>query len=473
MRRLRGADAFHLYKETRTQHMHTIKVQVLQPHGETIPFDEFKRGFETGIAAVPPFHWQLVKVPFGLGHPLWRYRTDLDLDYHVRRMAAPAPGGDRELAEVISEIASTGLERDRPLFQVWLVEGLAGGRVAYVTKLHHAVADGVSSATILLDAFQSDPEAPDRHEHEWQGDESEPDRWSLIVDALRHLVRLAAGAPAMIGRLWRVSRISLQRIRAGLPRAQAPFSGRRTRFNRRLTPHRWYAFARLSVSDMKRVKQVLGGTLNDVFVALCAASVRAYLMKRSELPGDFALTGTIPVNIRKDHEQRTYGNRTGSWTVSLATNEADPLARYRAVIASTRAGRESSEAKDPALIADSMDYWWIHNLVLSGLRRVMGALTGRPPFHTILSNVKGPSEPIYSRADEVVDLLSMGPIVDDQGLNFTGWSYRDAMNVGIVACREHVPDVWDLADGVRDALAELVAIADAEEARRSTAADHV
>lgn len=475
MRRLRGADAYHLYKETRSQHMHTIKVQVLESAAPPLSFEDFKRGFERGIAAIPPFHWQLVKVPGNFYHPLWRYIEQLDVDYHVRRAAAPAPGGDRELAEVISEIASTGLERDRPLWQVWRIEGLAGGRIAYVTKLHHAIADGMSSAQILLDAFDPDPAPRDAFPHLWHGHEAVPPRRQLVRDALRELTRTTIRTPRLIGRLLRILRIGAQRTKQGHPPPWPPFSGGKTRFNRTITPHRWYAHVRLPVSDMKRVKSVLGGTINDVFVAVCAASLRSYLQKHGELPSDFPLSATIPTNIRTDAEKRTYGNRTGSWSISLATNEPDPLVRYRSIVAGTRAARDNYEAKDPALIADSMDWWWLHNLALGSLTWLMNKLTGRPPFHVVLSNVKGPSEPVYSQAGKVVELLSMGPIVDHQALNLTGWSYCDTMMVGAVSCREHVPDIWEIAHGVEDGLRELLTIVELEERRgqRRTAASGV
>ena len=357
MRSLTGADGFFLYKESRRQHLHTIKVQVLEPVGDEVSsLDAVKQRLEAGIARIPPFHWQLVKMPFSIVHPLWRYRAKLDIDYHVRRAAVPSPGGKREFAEVISEIASTGLERDRPLWQLWVVEGLAGGRIAYVTKLHHAVADGISSARILLDGFSDPPKREDEAAlHIWAGgDEPAPSTRVLLRHELRMSRRLAGMLPRFLWRCARVLWIGFQRRLSGKASGARPFSTPALRFNQTITPHRWFAYARLSVGDMKQVKEAFGGTLNDVFIALCSGAIRRYLESRDELPKQ-PLTASIPVSIRKAHEERTYGNRTSAWIVSMATDLADPLARYRAIVASTQGAREAHDAKDPELMSGAME----------------------------------------------------------------------------------------------------------------------
>jgi len=467
VRSLKGADGFFLYKESRTQHLHTIKVQVLEPvDDEVSSIDALKRRLEAGIARIPPFHWQLVKMPISIVHPIWRYRSKLDIDYHVRRAAVPSPGGKREFAEVISEIASTGLERDRPLWQLWVVEGLAGGRIAYVTKLHHAVADGISSARILLDGFAA---APDREDeaalHVWGGgDEPLPSTRVLLRHELRMSRRLTAMLPSFLWRSARFLWIGFQRRLTGKARGAQPFSTPPLRFNQPITPHRWFAYARLSVSDMKQVKQALGGTLNDVFIALCSGAVRRYLESRDELPEE-PLTASIPVSIRKPYEERTYGNRTSAWIVSMATDLGDPLIRYRAIVKSTQGAREAHDAKDPELMSDAMELWPIYRM-LDAFNSLCRKLTGRPAISTIVSNVRGPSEPIETAGSKVVELMSMGPIVDDQGLNFTGWSYLDTMTIGIVACREHVPDIWELAEGAERELEILLEAIQATPAER-------
>jgi WS/DGAT/MGAT family acyltransferase len=380
----------------------------------------------------------------------------------VRRARVPAPGGPREFAEVLSAIASTPLERDRPLWQLWLVEGLEGDRLAYVTKLHHAAADGVASARILLDAFQDTP-SPSGPRPEHPPDEPPPPARELLLGALRYWGELARRLPALLARTLRWLAIALRRALAGESRMAPPFAAPRTRFNRPITPHRWFANADLPLADLRRVKEILGGTLNDVYVAICAGAIRRYLEERGELPAE-PLTASIPVSIRKPEEERSYGNRVGVWMVSLATHLADPVLRYRAISRAARDAREAHQAKDPELLADWQDYWWIYRAFYS-LQRLVGRLLRRPVFHVILSNVRGPAAPIYSDGARVVALRSMGPILDDGGLNFTGWSYVDTMSVGIVACREHVPDLWALAEGVELSLRELREAAEKEQAQ--------
>lgn len=466
MDRLRGADGAHLYLESRTEHRHTIKIQVLDTSTAFEPQNIFavKQTLEKGIAVVPPLHWRLVRVPFNIAHPLWAYQRQLDLDYHIRRAAVPAPGGPAEFAEVVSEIATTGLERDRPLWQMWLVEGLAGGRVAFVTKLHHALADGTASARILLDVMDQSPtETALGNDHPWPGNEPIPSRWTLLFDGLRDTLALFFGLPRLFARLARAGMTMRRRTAQHKPKSARLFSAPHTRFNRELTPHRWFTNVGLPIEDMKRVKTLLGGTFNDVYVALCSGSIRRYLDAKGELPRQ-PLVASIPVSIREPHEMRDYGNRISSWLVSLPTHLEDPLQRYEAVRASTSAARDAHENGDPGLYDAMQQHWWIYRLFDFSVR-VFRKLTGKPHMHVIISNVRGPSAPLYTGGARIVELQSMGPLIDGVGLNFTGWSYVDTLSVGIVACREHVPDVAKLADGVRD---ELRLLLDAAEKKASS-----
>jgi diacylglycerol O-acyltransferase len=462
MQRLRGADAFHLYLESRTEHHHTIKVAVVDPRGAREPSDieTARHELEHGLAYIPPFQWQLVHMPFELAHPLWAYRRSLDLDYHVRRAALPAPGGTREFAEVISEIASTGLERDRPLWQLWIVEGLSEGRIAYVVKIHHALADGQSSARIVMDSFQSTPEgsAP-LGDHPFPSDEPIPPNGEIFLQGLRDSLRIGLVVPKLLTRLVKLGFVVLGRRLRREPRSTLLFKAPNMRFNRKLTPHRWYATVGLPIEDLKRVKQLLGGSLNDVYTAVCAGAIRRYLEARGELPTK-PLVASIPVSTRKPEEARTYGNCVSAWMVSLATDCVDPLERYNAVRSNTAAARSMSEAGDSALIPDIMEAWWLYKFLVAMSQGLMTWLTGRPAMHVIVSSVRGPDSQLYLNGAKLLELHSMGPLIDGVGLNFTGWSYVDTLQVGVVACREHVPDIWNLADGLTVELRELLEAAE-------------
>ncbi|MBW2274708.1 MAG: wax ester/triacylglycerol synthase family O-acyltransferase [Deltaproteobacteria bacterium] len=462
MQRLRGADAYHLYEESENEHRHTIKVCIVDPSTAREPSDieTARHELEHGLGYVPPFQWQLVQTPFEIAHPLWAYRRNFDLDYHVRHTTVVTPGEAREFAEVVSEIASTGLERDRPLWQLWIVEGLAGGHVAYVAKLHHSLADGQSSAQILLDSFTSSPDAPPSHsEHPFESDEPIPSPGRLFLDGLRDNFRIWRGVPKL---MLRLSRVGIQALGRRLRRKPPPvrlFKATDTRFNRKLTPHRWFATVELPIADLKRVKNLLGGSLNDVYTSVCGGAIRRYLEARGELPAG-SMVAAIPVSRRKPEEARVYGNRVSSWVVSLATDCADPLERYHTVRESIAAARAIQENGDPDLIPDIMDAWWLHKFFMAMSQGLMSRITRRCAMHAIVSNVRGPREPRYLNGAKLVGLQSMGPLIEGVGLNFTGWSYVDTLHVGITACREHVPDIWALADGVETELEELLEAAD-------------
>ncbi|MBW2273707.1 MAG: wax ester/triacylglycerol synthase family O-acyltransferase [Deltaproteobacteria bacterium] len=467
MQRMRGSDAYHLYLETRTEHRHTIKVVVVDPTTAREPSDiaTARHELEHGLAYVPPFQWQLVHMPFEVCHPLWAYRRKLDLDYHVRRAAVVAPGGAREFAEVVSEIASTGLERDRPLWQLWIVEGLAGGRIAYVVKVHHALADGQSSARILMDSLQPSPEeSPPQGEHPFESDEPIPPPSQIFLDGVRDSLHIGLTVPKLLARLIWVGLVVLGRRLRRAPRSTLLFKAPNTRFNRKLTPHRWFATVELPLADLKRVKDLLGGSLNDVYITVCGGAIRRYLEARGELPSK-PMVAAVPVSTRKPEEERAYGNRVSSWMINLATDRVDPLERYQAVRASTAAARDIFEAGDRDMIPDLMEAWWLYRFLVAMSQGLMTRITGRPAMHAIVSNVRGPSAPLYLNGARLLELQSMGPLIDGVGLNFTGWSYVDKLSVGIVACREHVPDIWDLAKGVTAELKELLEAAEKVSAR--------
>jgi WS/DGAT/MGAT family acyltransferase len=469
VRRLAGADAQFIYQETRVQHLHTFKVAVIDPSTahERWSYDLVKERAGAAIPLIPPFRWRLVKMPFGLGHPVWVDDPVLDVDYHVRRAAVPAPGGTRELCEVVSLIASIPLERDRPLWQLWVLEGLEDGYAAYMMKMHHAIADGMASAQILLDTFQPEPGDPDDVDS-LEGPaiavEDVPPMPQLLAGGVVSMARTAAGLPSLSRRTWRAVRAGAERKRRGEEQPVAAFSGPRTRFNGSLTPHRWYANVTLPLADMKFVKDAYGVTLNDVLLTLVGAVARGYLVDRGELPAE-SLTATVPVSVRRPEEMRTYGNRTSSWYVSLATDVADASERLERVNRSTSAARENLAAKDTELQHDWMENWWLWSLVARALPWVGSRVVHRPAYNIIVSNVRGPSVPLYNAGARLMALQSMGPLVGDLGLNVTAWSYCDAMSVGVMACRERMPDLWEFADRLPVELDELRAAAEKRAAR--------
>lgn len=455
MRRLAGADSQFIFSENRVEHQHTMKVAVLGAEGRVpLSFELWRDAIARAVPHIQPLRWRLVKVPFRLGHPYWIDDPDLDIDYHVRRAAVPSPGGDAEFAEVISNIASVGLERDRPLWQLWFVEGLAGGRVAWVMKLHHAVADGGSAARMLLDTFAESPDDDYAIPRGRAPKETPPSPGGVAARALVDTARIVGGLPSVVDRTRRYIAAGRDLEKAGhaLP---PPFASPHVRFNEPLTPHRWIAFARLPLAEVRLVKDALGATVNDVFLAACASGIRRYLLDHDELPTD-SLLASVPVSTRRPDEADDWGNHTNAWFVHLGTDQPDPVARLRTIQADMANNKANDDVRDNRLFESWMELWPLWSAWRRGTTGPLGAVTGRHTSACIISNVRGPTRPLYSGGHELVDFWSTGPLVGDLGLNITGWSYVDRFNVTVLACRERVPDVWALAAGIEAGLAELV-----------------
>jgi WS/DGAT/MGAT family acyltransferase len=474
MKSLSGLDAFHLYRETRIQHNHTLKIAILDPstaHDKPeLNYETFKKFFEKGVSIIPPFQWRLVNIPFNVGLPRWYYDPELDIDYHIRRAAVPAPGGERELAEVISEIASSTLERDRPLWQIWYIEGLEHGHIALATKLHHALADGRVSAKLITDSFQTTPDpVPDFPPHMHAMAEVIPSRWNLFKEALADDLALIKGFPRMVLRTLRyIGKVLLRKMQRK-PGYASAFSGPSLHFNRSLTPHRWYATVDLPVADMKEVKNILGGTLNDVFIAVASGALRTYLAGRGDMPGQ-SLTCTVPVSLRGETFELS-GNRVGSWFLSIASDIEDPVERLNQVASNTRAAREHNEACDRELNMDWMAYRTVWSSYVGLFKGSAEKILSKPTFNLILSNVRGPMHQLWQNGAKVVGIRSIGPLTDDMGLNITCWSYMDSLNIGLVACREHMPDIWDLADQFPIEMEKLLTAARAVAAQKGEEAN--
>lgn len=451
MLRLSGQDAYFLYQETQTTPMHTLKILVGRPTGERVPtFSEIKQAISTSLDHMPGFRRRIVGVPFGLHHPVAIEDPEFDIDLHVHRLAAPAPGGASELDEVIAQISSYPLDRSRPLWDLWMIEGLANGRVAYVAKVHHAIADGQASVNqlewILGSARRELPDAPVK---QWQP-ESVPSMSRLIVDALRDQLGDIRRLPGLIGKtLQSLHRVYL-RIRTGPLDITLPSDAPVTPFNRSLCGQRDFASLHFALADFKAIKAGLGGTVNDAVLAVVAGALRDYLLARQQLPSK-PLVASIPAaGIEDDGARRTFGNRASGIMVCLRTDLADPLQRYAATHEAMTASKELLEL----LGRNTFHSWasYVPPLLYTLVQRLKVhfriAERGARTMNLIVSNVPGPryGEPMIDF--EVEELYSGGPLLEGVALNITVWSFRDQLSFGLVACRKAVPDLRDLAQGL-------------------------
>ena len=464
MRKLSGADSLFIFNENAQRHQHTLKIAIVDPAGADtdVTYEALRAQMREALPLLEPFRWQLVRIPFDLAHPYWMDVGDVDIDYHVRRIAVPSPGGPRELAEVISMIASIGLDRDHPLWQVWFVEGLATGHVAYVTKVHHALADGMSSARLLAEIAGEHADTTPMPASDALAGEPVPGRAAMLRRGSRDFVQMAAELPALLTRTWRYSRALRARTRSGAPRAAKPFAGPHTRFDQPLTSSRWFAYETFALDDIKHVAHAFDATVTDTVVAMVSGGLRRYLSRHGEVPAR-PLTAAIPVSVRKRGEERAWGNRVASWYVTLATDVDDPARRMREIVDATRAARAELEATDPELQHAWAEYWRLFRLATFAFPRMMRPLVHRPSYNVIISTVPGPPRPLYRHGARIVHMISMGPLEEGMGINFTGWSYAGEMTIAMMSCREHAPDIWDLTGDLRASLEELAAAVPAPE----------
>ena len=454
MRRLTGVDNLFLKQEKSTQPQHTIKAVVLDPAAARQPltFEEVRAVVPALVERIEPLRWQLLQTR--LGRPWWIERPRIDLDYHVRHASAAAPGGDRELSAQISKINLGALDRGHPSWQLWYVDGLAGGRIALVFKLHHAVADGMASLRLLEGIFSSDPCEPLPKAARSLVDEPRPNIASWYRTALKYQGASAARFPGVLARSAHTIETVRARRKAGRPGFAEAFAAPSARFNAPFTARREFAYLTCDLNMIKEIKSAFGVTVNDVYLAACGGAVRSYLDRHGELTAE-PLSAVVPVAIRPPGAEVDWGNQVTTWFASLATDMADPVERLQQISANTKAARTVHDERDLWLFGDWMEYWplfWFYGRALP----IVGAATKkRPTYSLIASNVPGPKARLYFAGAPIEKLISVGPIVYPYGLNFTGWSYGSDMTIGMQACSDHVPDIWELADGIAHSLDEL------------------
>jgi WS/DGAT/MGAT family acyltransferase len=453
-----AVDAAFLYGETPAWHMHVSAVLVANPATAPDGFsvDELKRRIQQRLHLAPQFRWRLVEVPFGLDRPGWIEDPDFDIDAHIRRIGVPPPGGPVQLGNLIGDLVAIKLDRRKPLWEFWVIDGLEGGRVAILAKIHHSIIDGISGselATVLMDLEPSPPDPPPPEEA--RPVEHVPEASGLFFRGLGDVMRTP----------WRVTRLAAQSVRQGLTflgfqrqssSPAAPFQAPRTSFNTELTPHRRFAYASVPLDDVKSVRWAFDVKVNDVILALCSGALRRYLLAGEELPRS-PLIAQVPVSLRGDDDKSDVGTKVGAMFASLATDVKDPTLRLLSINDSTKSAKEMqralaadkimgiTEAAPPALVS------------LAARMYTAAQLDRRTPpiMNLIISNVPGPPFPLYCAGAEIESLYPMGPLLYGTGVNVTVFSYRDRVDFGFMVCREAVPDPWFLAEGIPIAMDEL------------------
>jgi diacylglycerol O-acyltransferase len=461
MQRLSGLDASFLYLETAKQPLHVCSI--LEIDTSTMPggytFDRLRDELGLRIKAMPQFREKLADSRFNLDHPVWVDDKDFDVDLHLHRIGLPSPGGRNELAEICGHIASLPLDRTRPLWEMWVIENIAGtdaqadqgGRLAVMTKVHHAGVDGVTGANLMSQLCSTEPDAPAPDPVEGVGDAS-----SLEI-AVNGAVKFAT-RPLKLMNMLPVTLSSVldtvKRARSGVAMAR-PFAAPHTAFNANVTSHRNMAYAQLDLEDLKTVKNHFNVKVNDVVMALVSGVLRRFLYDRGELP-DSTLVAMVPVSVH-DRSDRPGRNQVSGMFSRLETHIDDPVERLKAIAEANSVAKQHSRAIGATLLQDWTQF---AAPAVFGVAMRLYASTrlgeAMPVHNLVVSNVPGPQMPLYFLGSEVKAMYPLGPVFHGSGLNITVMSLNGKLDVGILSCPELLPDLWDLADDFQVALDELL-----------------
>jgi WS/DGAT/MGAT family acyltransferase len=464
--RLSGLDASFLALERVETPMHIGSLAIL----EGAPFFDESGRFRIADARrlvgsrlhlIPRFRKRVMEVPFGLGRPIWIDDDRFDIGYHVRLTALPNPGSRAQLLALFERVEAHVLDRTRPLWELWFVEGLEGGQVAVIQKTHHALVDGISGvdvATVLFD-FTREPTIPDPPEWEPQPAPAPP---QLLLDTIREEVGSVAQVGRTVADALQVPQRALTQLtelgRSVATLAEGRLLAPRLSINQPVGRHRRFLGVRVPLDDVKAVRRVYGGTVNDIVLAGVAGGLARLLDARGELRPGLTVKVMCPVSVRADEEHLALGNRVSTLVVPLAVGEPDPVAR----LASIRAVTADLKERHQAVAADT----------LLGLTRFAAptllGLAARAAhrqvfFHLVSTNVPGPQVPLYCMGAQLVEAYPMVPLSRNLGFGIAILSYCGDLQFGLLADRDTAPDLEVLADGIAEAFREMRAQADASD----------
>ena len=454
MKRLHGMDAMLLYSETPNVHTHTLKVGILDVShfGPDFSFELFQRMLWRRLHLLEPLRYQLVEVPFKLHHPMWMENSDVDLDYHVRRIRVPSPGGRRELDRLTGEIASTSLDCSRPLWEMYFIEGMADGTFAVVVKVHHALADGVATANLLARVMQFTGTTED--EREPSQPEAPPSRAELLVAAGRDHLAQIGQLPRLVVQtvegVWRLRQRAKER--GEHPELAGRFSPAPTFINHTLSSGRQFASATLALADVKQTSKQLGITINDMVLATAAGALRELLL-RYDGRADRPIIASVPASLDTSPD-RVIGNEIGAMNVSLPAQADDPLERVRLTSLGTSFAKEDFDLLGPRLIASWMAY--LPPAIAPALFRWLSRRKAQTKLMNLtISNVPGPRTRGRMGGAMLREFYSVGPLVAGSGMNITVWSYVDQLNIAVITDDLTLHDPHEATDAVIHAFTEI------------------
>jgi diacylglycerol O-acyltransferase len=454
--RLTGLDASFLYLETRAQLMHVCGLMILDP--ETIPggysFASMRAEIGRRVHDLPAFTNKVRKVPLGLDHPVWVRDDHFEIEHHVHRLALPSPGGYDEMIELTSHLAGLPLDRSRPLWEMWVIEGYED-KVVVFSKMHHATVDGVSGANLMSHLCSLEADAPPIVNDATPTYRKSPGHRQLLARGLLSQATRPLLAARLLSPSLSLVTGSISRAMKGTAMA-APFTAPRTSFNGTISAHRAIGFADISLDDIKAVKSATGATVNDVVLSVAGGALRSYLADHGELP-ETSLLATVPVSVRDTSHRSEGANKVSALFARLGTDIADPIERLESLAVSNRNAKEHQQAVPADTLQDWAEFAAPRTFGLA-VRAYAGLRLAEhhPVVHNlVISNVPGPPFPLYFMGARIDALIPLGPVFHGAGLNITVMSNNGKVHVGAIACRDSMADVTDLANRFPVALREL------------------
>jgi len=452
--RLTAIDAAFLSNESDSTHMHIGAVLIFE--GPPPSYDDFVDHVESRLPYVPRYRQKLIYPPLDAGRPLWADDVAFNLSFHMRHTALPSPGDDKELISLANRVFSQGLDRARPLWEMWLVQELADDRFAVLIKSHHAMIDGISGVdigTVIFDVTP-DPE-PVSSDDDWS-----PHTEPSSIDLLRRSATELASAPAELGsRLVNairrpesvVDRLSDQA--EGIAEIARAFAdpAPEVPLNTEIGPHRRIAWARAQLSDFKKVKDTFSTTVNDVVLAIVAGSVREWLIARGVPTDDLELRAMVPVSVRSEDERGQLGNKLATMRAPLPVYEEDPVARLEIVTAAMDGLKQSKQALGAETIARLNDFA-PPTLLAQAARLTFSTRL----FNLLVTNVPGPQIPLYVLGRRLDETFPIAFLAKNHALAIGVMSYDGQVNIGLLGDYDAMPDIDLIAAGLNAALDELL-----------------
>jgi diacylglycerol O-acyltransferase / wax synthase len=459
--RLTAQDASFLHLEDASAHMHVASVMLFD--GPPPPYDELLEAIERRLSLVPRYRQRLAFVPLAQGRPKWVDDPHLNLRYHVRNTALPAPGSEEQLKDLAGRVFAQQLDRDKPLWELWLAEGLEGDRFALLAKTHHALVDGVSGMDIVSVLFDTSPEpaAPTDPGDRWLP-RPLPSRAELLGEALVERATIPAEVARSVRAVLRRPLRVLEGARdaavgvgamawAGLNPAPS------TPYNDSIGPHRRFTWVRADLADLKAIKNELGGTVNDVVLATVAGALGAHLRRRGEKTDGLELRAMVPVSVRSDVERGALGNRVAAMMAPLPVWCREPVARLDIVRQELKGLKSGGQAVGAKVLTELTAF--APPTIMDQAARLSAR---QRLFNLVVTNVPGPQFPLYLLGRRMLETFPMVPLAKNQALGVALLSYDGSINFGLVGDFDLLWDLDALANDVRDSLEELAAAAGVE-----------